>query len=185
MTIHEFIEKHGLSMTAEPRNNNPNMDSNTEMDHWLCGLRRPGMTAPKDAFWVPFSQGIGHRRWKVNPSRVLDWTDHDRKRFGYKPGGPVSHLFLSQRTLWAEQVAAALIEPAPPRLADVLDCLASDANGYDNSRNFEDWASDYGYDTDSRKAEATYRIVAEQAKGLRYFLGDNAYRELIEDVDRL
>ena len=59
-----------------------------------------------------------------------------------------------------------------PDAASVLDCLLSDASGYDNARHFEDWASEYGYDTDSRKAEATFRAVEAQSKRLRTFLGD-------------
>src|SRR5947207_663766 len=41
-----------------------------------------------------------------------------------------------------------------PTAEDVLDCLASDATGVQNSRDdFDEWCSEYGYDTDSRKAE--------------------------------
>lgn len=67
-----------------------------------------------------------------------------------------------------------------PELADVLDCLASDACSYDNARDFEDWCAEYGYDTDSRKAERTYRAVERQREGLYRLLGDEAYRELLE-----
>jgi hypothetical protein len=66
-----------------------------------------------------------------------------------------------------------------PDAVTVLDCLLSDADGYDNARGFEDWANDYGYDTDSRKAEETYKQVEAQSKELRAFLGDlyNAARD--------
>jgi hypothetical protein len=69
----------------------------------------------------------------------------------------------------------------PPTAADVLDCLASDASGADES--FEDWAANYGYDTDSRKAERTYNAVRKQTARLRQFLGDK-YEPLLE-VERL
>lgn len=58
-----------------------------------------------------------------------------------------------------------------PGADDVLNCLASDAAGYENARSFEEWASEYGYDTDSRKAEQTYRQVEAQTAKLRVFLG--------------
>ena len=64
-----------------------------------------------------------------------------------------------------------------PTLEDVLSCLVMDASGYENSRNFEDWASDYGFDTDSRTAERTYQTVAEQSKALRHLLGHKRYAE--------
>ena len=73
-----------------------------------------------------------------------------------------------------------IAEPTPPELDRVLDCLASDASGYDNSRDFEDWCSEYGYDTDRRKAEKCYRDCGEQAKHLRHLLGEDSYRELLE-----
>lgn len=66
-----------------------------------------------------------------------------------------------------------------PTLEDVLSCLLMDASGYDNSRNFEDWASEYGYDTDSRTAERTYQTVAEQSKALRHLLGNDRYNEYL------
>lgn len=71
-----------------------------------------------------------------------------------------------------------------PTAEDVLDCLASDASGVENARNFEEWASEYGYDTDSRKAERTYNIVREQAKQLRGFLGSDAYELLLWHTER-
>lgn len=67
-----------------------------------------------------------------------------------------------------------------PRPEDVLDCLASDASGVDNARNFEDWASEYGYDTDSRKAEIVYRNCERESWKLVKFLGRDAYRDLLE-----
>src|SRR3990167_6696052 len=46
----------------------------------------------------------------------------------------------------------ALVTPQRPTAEDVLDCLASDAAGVENNRDFDEWAGDYGYDTDSREA---------------------------------
>ena len=73
----------------------------------------------------------------------------------------------------------------PPTLADVLDCLASDASGVDNAQSFEAWASEYGYDTDSRKAEATYRACEKQAQELKALLGQDAYNQLLYSTERL
>lgn len=73
----------------------------------------------------------------------------------------------------------------PPTLAEVLDCLASDASGVDNARSFEDWASEYGYDLDSRKAERTYQICKKQAQDLKALLGQDAYNQLLYDTERL
>ena len=46
-----------------------------------------------------------------------------------------------------------------------------DATGYDSD--FEDWADNYGYDTDSRKAEKIWREVQSTSKRTRQLLGDD------------
>lgn len=66
-----------------------------------------------------------------------------------------------------------------PDAASVLDCLLSDSSSVDNARGFEDWCRDFGYDTDSRRAERTYKACERQAEKLRKFLGD-----LYEDAQR-
>ncbi|MCP4307339.1 MAG: hypothetical protein GY788_21205 [bacterium] len=58
-----------------------------------------------------------------------------------------------------------------PNAASVVDCLISDASALDQS--FEDWADDYGYDTDSRKAELLYRKYRKYGGGIVRLLGDD------------
>lgn len=57
-------------------------------------------------------------------------------------------------------------------LSDVMSCLLMDAQGYDNAASFEDWATEYGWDPDSRKAERIYKAVEKQTQKLKLFLGD-------------
>ncbi len=72
---------------------------------------------------------------------------------------------------------------AEPKADEVLDCLASDAAGYENTTGFEDWAEYYGYDTDSRSAERTYRAVERETHRLSRFMGDE-YESLLWDTER-
>ena len=44
---------------------------------------------------------------------------------------------------------------SPPKLKGILSCLIMDADGAD-ALTFEEWCSDFGYDTDSRKAERIF-----------------------------
>jgi hypothetical protein len=62
--------------------------------------------------------------------------------------------------------------PTPPDIGDILSSVALDAGSVLNARDFEDWAADFGYDTDSRKAEATYKACQEQTEELSDLLGD-------------
>lgn len=72
-----------------------------------------------------------------------------------------------------------------PQADDILDCLASDATSVENARDFEDWASEFGYDTDSRKAERTYKTIQRQSKRLAQFLGNELYEQLLWNTERL
>jgi hypothetical protein len=72
------------------------------------------------------------------------------------------------------QLAAAVPAPSAP---DVLYCLATDADVL-NYTGFDQWAGEFGYDTDSRKAEATYRACLDIALQLRNGIGDEALRAL-------
>ncbi len=72
------------------------------------------------------------------------------------------HSFFSVGSGWTRR----------PSILDLLECILSDALGYDSSGSFEDWALDYGYDPDSRKALKIYETVGEQTRKLKEFLGD-------------
>lgn len=68
-------------------------------------------------------------------------------------------------------------KPLEPDAIDVLASLAMDSDVLD-AGGFEDWAGDFGYDTDSRKAEAIYRVCLEIALKLRAALGDAGLQSL-------
>ncbi len=70
-------------------------------------------------------------------------------------------------------------EPILPDLADVLHSLVSDSNVLDFG-SYESWASDYGYDPDSRKGEATYRECLRHAMALRAALSSDQFDRLRE-----
>ena len=67
-----------------------------------------------------------------------------------------------------------LLACTPPDEYDIITCLTKDDPG-----SFENFCSDFGYDTDSRSAEKTYKAVkAEWEKVLRVF-GDG---ECLDDL---
>lgn len=96
----------------------------------------------------------GSRHWKVTLSRP---------DYAY-PG--------HRRTLTVPFHTGSGLGPKPPKAVQVLACLLLDATGVAWGQSFEDWAGEYGYDTDSRKAEETYRQVIRQTEELRNFLLD-------------
>lgn len=157
-TVQEFIKKHMLEMKSQPVYENPNMDSEREMDHFQVCIRShelnpDGKKIKTGEFVTYFSMGIGHRK-----------------------------LMLVQKHPGAEPIQENRC--LGPELHDVLDCIASDCAGVENATSFEDWANDYGYDDDSRKTKKTFKICEVQAKKFKAFLGDDAYNELLWDTDR-
>jgi len=66
-----------------------------------------------------------------------------------------------------------------PEFADVLYCLVSDASVIDFP-GFEEWAREYGYDTDSRKAEQMYRECLGTALKLRAIVDLDEAREAFQ-----
>jgi len=69
-----------------------------------------------------------------------------------------------------------------PRLIDVLNALRSDAMNTEET--FENWCAEYGYDSDSRKAEATYNACKSQTAELQRIMGAT-FNVLMEDVEGL
>lgn len=69
-----------------------------------------------------------------------------------------------------------LAKPRAPHPAGVLHSLILDSSAADQS--FESWCGDFGYDTDSRKAFATYEACQQNADKLRGFFT----RETLESL---
>lgn len=172
--IHEFITVHGITIECQRVPENPNM--------------RPD---PKDKKAVEWSKAAGHFLCVL-----IYKTDngHGKVETFALPGTYYSvgsgHSRLPYPKLHADSPHNSGRPRVfdPPSVADLLDCLASDACSYENARDFEDWAADLGMAPDSRKAEATYRVVEQQAKELRNWLrplGTGVYDELLFDTDRL
>lgn len=69
-----------------------------------------------------------------------------------------------------------------PDSASVISSLLLDSSALDQS--FEDFCSEFGYDTDSRKAEATYRACKSSGEKLRKLLGDDfeTFRSAENDI---
>lgn len=179
-TIREFIEQHGITMTAErvsARTDGATGEWDKNSFHYLvtvkCGGREHSFN---------FSMGAAHV--EKLPYEKLSWADRapygmTRKDWENLPLPGVRRISLAQ-----EQWQKAVYRPKPPELSSVLDCIASDCAGYESARHFEDWASEYGYDTDSRKAEYAYRQVGDEYRAFESLLGRAALRELMFETER-
>lgn len=67
-----------------------------------------------------------------------------------------------------------------PTVAEVLHSLAMDAWSVADSGGFDEWCSDLGYDSDSRKAKRMYRACESTIAKLAAFVAPDDWRELAE-----
>jgi hypothetical protein len=116
------------------------------------------------------------------------WTGEYSQGSGHLPG--MLGRGQNRRTIYEEQYrveaceTGKAIQPgtvrgpalAPPSMRDVLYSLLMDSEAY--SQGFEEWADNFGYDRDSRKAEATYNACAAIGRAL-------AARLSPAEIDRL
>ena len=58
-----------------------------------------------------------------------------------------------------------------PDVDGVLDCLLSDSQA--GGQTFEEFCGDFGYDPDSRKAEATHKACVKVLENMQRLLGDD------------
>lgn len=73
-----------------------------------------------------------------------------------------------------------------PEVGNVMDVLIGESWSYYQADDFEDWAGEYGYDSDSRKAYALWLTIEKQSKLFLAFLGDtfDALEELALRTER-
>src|SRR5215831_13835151 len=111
-----------------------------------------------------------------NPHMTDPWDGATHWKCVLRKGRRRMTIYFSQGSAFSSE----------PDLKSVLDCIASDAAGIDNARSFENWADDYGYDIDSRKAEKTFKTCEKQAESLKTLLNNpDAYETLLYNTERL
>lgn len=121
---------------------------------------------------LEYSEGLGNytklneafakRRLSIADNEIIEEAVETGKI--YRPG---SVLNIAVKTL-------------SPDINSVLACFFGDASAIDYP-DFESWAKDYGYDTDSRKAERIYNHCLSLGLKLRNILGSEKF-DIMRDV---
>lgn len=139
--------------------------------------------------FVPFSKSRNAKEkhpslnWKVTLQRnghAILTTDYSAG-MGHCPSYKSGFHATEEAIAWEVEHGTKYrdITPILPDLADVLYSLALDASVLD-AGSFEEWAEEFGYDTDSRAAEGLYRACLDIALKLRNGLGEAKLAELQE-----
>lgn len=172
-----FVDSLGLTYTATfiPQSQSRNAGEKNPSLNWRVSI--VGSTGPlsrnSPRIVTDYTQGIGH---------LPETEAYLFKRYGNR--NSLARDAYYKNVAHDGKYGAVLRDRPlpPPALLDVLYSLVSDSDADENS--FEDWCSNYGYDTDSRWAEATYNACREIGTKLRRMLGaDNLarLRELFQD----
>lgn len=140
--------------------------------NWRVSITKGGRTLTTD-----YMQGIGHLPGYTQRTR---WTNDEWEA--------LKHACETGKTVkmrWAGSWQAPMRGEAipAPELRDVLYSLALDASVID-AGSFEEWAREFGYDTDSREAERIYKACMKIALELRAMIGEGgvtALREASQD----
>lgn len=138
------------------------------------------ITGPNgQSFETRYTMGAAHRVWKAKPPMRLA----DFRGIVGKAGSKVpSCLQTKNHSMFEQEALEECTEPSKPELDDVLQCLLSDASMVRHGQTFEEWAGDFGYDTDSRKAEKCFNNCRDEWTGLIRIGADmDALDELFQD----
>jgi hypothetical protein len=182
--------------------NNPNMQIDQPMDHWKVEL----INQYDDCFKTYFSTGIGHRlmlkdpdadnQFKVN--RLLtNWKNKTIKMMGFQPkkmsGGQSTDDYKTVQELGFYPPPIGPINRGtnkpfkgvrvPPMPDQVIECICSDCQLTEGYHSWEDWATDLGFDlnskTDRSKARRSFETIIDQSEQAQEFFGSD-WNELIE-----
>lgn len=113
---------------------------------------------------------------------------------GHIPGSVTMHqrLTLFSSNIIGEAIKTGRVPPhkkpwvakpgkvPEPKIEDVLYSLLFDGSVYFDDLTFEQWCDDYGYDSDSRKAERMYNECINTGRVIQAKLGHEAVAELRE-----
>jgi hypothetical protein len=112
----------------------------------------------KPVLETPYRMGVGHVDiTKAAPDAMfMNWSQDEQSMiYTWQRNRGAQFKDKQRQANIAEKLARK--QGVEPELADVLQSLLMDGQAFFNAQSFEDWADDFGYDKDSRQAEAIYR----------------------------
>lgn len=169
----EAIEAAGLTITSVfvPFSRSRNAKDKQSCLNWKVTVLCKG----KPFMEMDYQAGSGHcpAYKKLSPMRKMQFLVNDSELIRWE----CEHGREGTHNSWG--IGNRGNNPILPDVCDVVASLLLDGSAIDRS-SFEDWACDFGYDTDSRKAESCYRACLDIGLRLRAVLGDDTLTKLRE-----
>jgi len=155
-----------------PFSQSRNKNEKTPCFNYLVTVSKNGV----DYLTTDYSMGCAHSpSYKKINTRKLNGAKHIKQEceLGYQlDEQPSGHLIPAKNQDRSKKFIT-------PDTTDVMYSLLIDSDVIEYS-DFESWASEFGYDSDSRAAEKIYRQCLKTALKLRQFLPDSIREELQE-----
>lgn len=165
-----------LKLTVESRfvpfSQSRNKAENSPSLNWVVTVKRDG----RDVLTTDYMAGMAHcPSYSKKPPVAWDRPARSWQSLASSAECENGHA-LQPYTSWGG-FRHDKAKPILPDATDVFYSLIMDSGVLDYA-GFEDWASEYGYDVDSRSAESTYRACLEIALKMRGAIGEAGIQTL-------
>lgn len=177
MNYHEFAEKHGITvrLTAKPYGE---VDRRDEKNPWPHVAYQVELCIGGKAMPITWREGVGLVKLpgKMPPSLLMS-------KYGslyYAMRKNPYAKFTDIQGMADIAAAVAVSEKRIPSVSDMLCNLSDSLCTFEDAGSFEEFAADFGYDSDSRKAEKLYNDVMDEGRKLKALLGHKLADELLE-----
>jgi hypothetical protein len=150
-------------------------DPKYPQDKCICTLHYVNSAAGERTAEFEYGTGIGHRVLARGVKSESKYGS-DRIRLHHDISNSTVNSYkeaIEKNMLVLKKEKGKVVGPD---VADVLDCILSDSTACEQS--FEEWCSEFGYDSDSRKAHAVYLASQQNGDKLRKLLGLKLIDEL-------
>ena len=119
------------------------------------------------------------RKWGIKGRVTRVDTNYAAEREGQIDTTRTGTFELSLDGAEYKGKASWLTKDPQPTIIELVNDLRSMALACDNADTFDKWATDLGYDTDSRKMEDRYYARCTETRKLERWLGLGRFRELL------
>lgn len=153
-----------LTMTATHVPSEVEKEISKSQVRWKIGLERG-----RQKYETDYSTGIAHLKGYRQDMKFSTVHNHGVLEECLSKGKSIHPNYIKPGSYKLSVI--------PPELDDVLSCLMMDAEALEYA-DFEDWATSYCYDVDSREAERIYNACLKTALALRGMFGEEGLRKL-------